>query len=75
MGNRKSGDVSGGLLAFLKLSFPIIVINPDKPPMPRLIARLIESCLQLICVHLTYCSPQKNAPVLFYEQEHFLFGN
>ena len=45
MGNRKSGGVSGGLLAFLKLSFPIIVINPDKPPMPRLIARLIESCL------------------------------
>ena len=33
------------ILAFLKLSFPIIVINPDKPPMPRLIDRLIESCL------------------------------
>jgi len=45
MGNRKSGGVSGGLLAFLKLSIHIIVINPDKPPMPRLIARLIESCL------------------------------
>ena len=44
MGNRKSG-VSGGLLAFLKFSIPIIIIDPDKPPMPRLIARLIESCL------------------------------